>query len=50
MNSTRKNVESTAWAGRGLLSAALMLALGGVRPSDCRGHPPLTDFEISRDG
>jgi hypothetical protein len=30
MKSTGENVESTAWAGRSLLSVALVLALGGV--------------------
>jgi hypothetical protein len=34
MKSTREHIESTAWAGRGLLSAALMLALGGVASAD----------------
>ena len=30
MKSTRKNIEPTAWAGRSLLSAAVLLALGGA--------------------
>jgi len=30
MKSTRKNVESASWAGRSLLGAALVLALGGA--------------------
>jgi len=44
MKSTRKNIESTAWAGRSLLSAAVLLALGGaasaqnVESPDRGGH------------
>jgi hypothetical protein len=34
MKSTRKNFESAAWAGRGLLSVALVLSLGGVASAD----------------
>jgi hypothetical protein len=34
MKSTREHIELTAWAGRGLLSAALVLALGGVASAD----------------
>jgi hypothetical protein len=44
MKSTKKNIESTAWAGRSLLSAAVLLALGGavsaqnVESPDRGGH------------
>jgi hypothetical protein len=34
MKSTREHIELAAWAGRGLLSAALVLALGGVASAD----------------
>jgi hypothetical protein len=34
MKSTSENVESTAWAGRSLLSVALVLALAGVASAD----------------
>jgi hypothetical protein len=34
MKSTREHIELAAWAGRGLLSATLVLALGGVASAD----------------